>query len=48
MKKENKYQYAYDPKIQRRVIHVRVGDYLISLITKNKIKFKEQATCLKD
>ncbi|MFH0752447.1 MAG: hypothetical protein V1914_02505 [archaeon] len=44
MKKEEKmkerlYIYAYDPKINRRVVHVVKDGMAISLITKSKFRY---------
>lgn len=35
-----KYIYAYDPKIKRRVVHIIRNGTAISLVTKNKFKYK--------
>jgi len=37
-----KYYYAYDPKVKRRVVHVLMNGYLVSMITGHKFKFNEQ------
>lgn len=37
---KNKFYYAYDKKIERRVPHVLINNFLISLATGNKQKFK--------
>ena len=39
--KENKYYIAYDKKLGRRTIHIKMGDYLISLITGSKHKIEK-------
>ena len=38
--KRPEYIYAFDPKIQRRVVHVVRNGIAISLITQNKFKYK--------
>ena len=38
-----KYYYAYDPNIHRRVVHVLVKGFLISLVTGHKFKFNKKA-----
>lgn len=37
---KNKYYYAYDKKVGRRVVHVLKDGYLISLVSGSKQKFK--------
>jgi len=34
------YIYALDKKIKRRVVHVIVGEWAISLVTRSKFKYK--------
>ncbi len=40
--KNNKYIYAFDQKIKKRVLHVVKNGYAISLITGNKFKYKKK------
>jgi hypothetical protein len=40
-KTTKEFYHAYDKKIKRRCAHVYHEGYLVSLITGNKIKFKE-------
>ena len=35
---KGKYYYAYDPIIKKRVVHVRVGNRFISLITEHEFE----------
>lgn len=37
----NEFYYAYDKSIRKSVIHVRIKDYLISLVTGRKKKYKK-------
>jgi len=40
-KKAEEYIYAYDPVIRRRVVHVIINDYAVSLITGHKFKYQK-------
>ena len=40
--KEPELVYAFDPLIKRRVVHVVIGDYAISLVTGHKFKIKKE------
>ena len=40
-KKIQGYIYAYDPIIQRRVVHVVVDGWAISLVTGHKFKYRK-------
>jgi hypothetical protein len=39
----NKYVYAFDPEIKRRVVHVIRGDWAISLVTGHRFRYPEKA-----
>jgi len=39
MKEEKQYIYAFDPIIGKRVVHVVINGYAISLVTGNKFKY---------
>lgn len=41
-KKEIKFFYAYDPIIRRRVPHALIQGYLVSMVTGNKLKYKDE------
>ena len=46
-KKVKGYFYAFDPKIKRRVVHVVIDDYAISLVTGHKFKIKRRSLKMK-
>jgi len=37
--KKEKYLYAYDPIVRRRVVYVVINGWAISLLTKHKFKY---------
>lgn len=41
-KKKNVYIFAYDPEIERRVVHVCRDGYAISIMTGHKFKYKPE------
>lgn len=41
MAKRKKFIYAYDPTIQRRVVHVVRNKNAVSLVTGHKFKYKK-------